>query len=90
MTTTPPETEWSKVDHRLVERTMRDLVAHTERRAEAMRAIGRWDDLRQLRLDGLRDIASVLEDCSLGFLFHLAYANGFNPSFALVDPEDAE
>ena len=71
----------------VIEGISRDLMAAVEAKAEREKARGRWDDLKQLRLDGLRDILAEIEDLDLHALAGLLHTHGLHAEFALVDRE---
>lgn len=71
----------------VIEGICRDFLAMAEAKAEREKARGRWDDLKQLRLDGLRDILAEIGDLDLHTLAGLLHTHGLHAEFALVDRE---
>jgi hypothetical protein len=69
----------------VVDRFARDFLAAAEAKADRERRAGRWDDLKQLRLDGLRDFIGEVEDFDLKFMGELSHTHGLHFDFALDD-----
>jgi hypothetical protein len=61
------------------------ILAAAELKAERERAAGRWDDLKQLRLDGLRDVLAEVEDLSIPALSDILWRHGLRADFKLLD-----
>lgn len=69
----------------VVDGFVRDILAAVEGQADRLKRAGRWDDLKQLRLDGLRDILAEVEDFGLSFISDTCHAFGLRAEFELVD-----
>jgi len=72
----------------VLDETIKGILAAVEAQAAELRKSGRWDDLQQLRLDGLRDILNEAEDFGLGFIAETCHAFGLRPDFELAERKD--
>ncbi|MGU3387322.1 hypothetical protein ACLBYG_22620 [Methylobacterium sp. D53M] len=78
------EAQRQAVRQQTMDTVLSALLDAAERKATAEQAAGRWDGLKQLRLDGLRMICAETEDFDLRRLSDLCYWNGLHAEFALV------